>query len=80
MLVARVVSPASKLATHRMLHDDTATHSLGRLLDVGQVPPEQIYAGLDWLHQAQPAIERRLAREHLTGDVGADRKLTHLAR
>ena len=25
MLVARVISPASKLATHRLLHDDTAS-------------------------------------------------------
>jgi hypothetical protein len=69
MVVARVVSPASKLATHRMLHDDTATHSLGRVLGVGQVPPEQLYGALDWLHQAQPAIEQRLARQHLAGDT-----------
>ena len=69
MLVARVVSPASKLATHRMLHDDTATHSLGRVLGVGQVQPEQLYGALDWLHEAQPAIERRLARKHLAGDT-----------
>jgi hypothetical protein len=67
MVVARVVSPASKLATHRCLHDDTATHSLGRVLGVGQVQPEQLYAALDWLHEAQPAIERRLARKHLAG-------------
>ena len=67
MLVARVVSPASKLATHRMLHDDTATHSLGRVLGVGQLAPEPLYAALDWLHEAQPAIERRLARKHLAG-------------
>lgn len=67
MVVARVLSPASKLATHRCLHDDTATHSLGRLLAVGQAQPEQLYAALDWLHEAQPAIERRLARKHLAG-------------
>ena len=34
MLVARVLEPASKLATHRSLHDDTATSSLGRVLGV----------------------------------------------
>ncbi|MBK8527063.1 MAG: hypothetical protein IPL57_08155 [Rubrivivax sp.] len=32
MLVARVISPASKLATHRPVHDDTANTSLGRVL------------------------------------------------
>jgi len=69
MIVARVISPASKLATHRMLHDDTATHSLGRVLGVGQVQPEQLYGALDWLYEAQPTIERRLARKHLAGDT-----------
>ena len=67
MLVARVLTPASKLATHRMLHDDTATHSLGRVLSVGQVAVEELYQGLDWLQEAQLAIERRLARQHLAG-------------
>ena len=67
MLVARVLEPASKLATHRSLHDDTATSSLGRTLGVGQCGVDDLYRALDWLHQAQPAIERRLARQHLVG-------------
>jgi hypothetical protein len=69
MLAARVVAPASKLATHRMLHDDTATHSLGRVLGVGQVRCEELYGALDWLAAAQPTIERRLARQHLVGST-----------
>ena len=67
MLVARVLEPASKLATHRMLHDDTATTSLGRVLGVGQCNADGLYRALDWLHDAQPTIERRLARQHLLG-------------
>ena len=67
MLVARVLSPASKLATHRLLHDDTASSSLGRVLGVGQCRADDLYRALDWLHEAQPAIERRLARRHLAG-------------
>jgi hypothetical protein len=69
MLVARLLEPASKLATHRMLHDDTATSSLGRVLGVGQCSADDLYRALDWLHQAQPAIERRLARQHLLGST-----------
>jgi len=69
MLVARVVSPASKLATHRLLHDDTASSSLGRILGVGQCNADDLYRALDWLHDAQPAIERRLARQHLVGST-----------
>ena len=67
MLVTRVIEPASKLATHRLLHDDTASFSLGRVLGVGQCSADELYRALDWLHQAQPAIERRLARQHLVG-------------
>lgn len=69
MLVARVLEPASKLATHRMLHEDTATTSLGRVLGVGQCSVDDLYRALDWLHEAQPLIERRLARQHLVGST-----------
>ena len=69
MLVARLISPASKLATHRLLHDDTANSSLGRVLGVGQCSADDLYAALDWLHDAQPSIERRLARQHLVGST-----------
>ena len=69
MLVARVLWPASKLATHRMLHDDTATSSLGRVLGVGLCQADDLYRALDWLHQAQPTIERALARKHLVGST-----------
>jgi Transposase DDE domain len=67
MLAARVIEPASKLATHRQLCDDTASSSLGRVLGVGQCSADDLYRALDWLHDAQSAIERRLARQHLAG-------------
>ena len=69
MLVARVLEPASKLATHRSLRDETATSSLGRVLGVGQCSVDDLYRALDWLHEAQPLIERRLARAHLVGST-----------
>lgn len=67
MLVARIVEPASKLATHRQLHDQSASTSLGRVLGVGECSVDDLYRALDWLHEAQPVIERRLARQHLVG-------------
>jgi transposase len=69
LLVARVIAPGSKLATHRLLHDDTASSSLGRVLGVGQCRADDLYRALDWLHEAQPVIERRLARQHLVGST-----------
>ncbi len=67
LLVARVIAPSSKLATQRLLHEDTASSSLGRVLGVGQCGADDLYRALDWLHAAQPTIERRLARQHLAG-------------
>jgi transposase len=66
LVVARVIEPASKLATHRMLQADTAVNSLGRLLGVEATRQEEIYRALDWLAEQQPGIERRLVRKHLT--------------
>ena len=66
LVVARVIEPASKLATHRMLHADTAVNSLGRLLGVEATRQEELYHALDWLAEQQPGIERRLVRKHLT--------------
>ena len=43
LVVARVITPSSKLATQRMLSDDTAAHSLGRVLGLGQLQPEALY-------------------------------------
>jgi hypothetical protein len=59
--VARVVEPASKLATARQLSDATAAHSLGALLGLGEVDTDELYAALDRLHAAQPEIEQALA-------------------
>jgi hypothetical protein len=65
LIVARVLEPAAKLATARALDATTASHSLGVTLDLDRVTAKEVYAALDWLGQAQPAIERALARRHL---------------
>ena len=70
MLVARVLEPASKLATHRSLHDDTATLRWAACWAWGKPRSvDDLYRALDWLQEAQPAIERRLARAHLLGST-----------
>jgi len=66
MIVARVIDPASKLATARQLDSATATSSLGPLLGLGTVSEQDLYAALDWLVSQQPHIEQRLARKHLS--------------
>ena len=64
-LVARVLSPASKLATARQLSPATAASSLGAVLGLGEVDGNEVLNMLDWLLKRQPWIERSLARRYL---------------
>src|SRR5262245_8319290 len=43
MIVARLIDPASKLATARGLDDETATCSLGQVLGLGAVDEQELY-------------------------------------
>ncbi len=65
MIVARLIAPASKLATARMLDPATAASSLGDVLGLGPVDEDELYVALDWLGERQQAIEKALARKHL---------------
>lgn len=67
MIVNRIVAPASKLATARMLDEPTACASTGRVLGLGPVTALELYEALDWLLVRQPEVEKRLARKHLKG-------------
>src|SRR5712691_4571830 len=49
MIVARVLLPASKLATARMLGRATAACSLGVVLDIEDLNEDDLYEALDWL-------------------------------
>src|SRR6266446_772541 len=65
LIIARLLEPAAKLATARMLDPATASHSLGEVLGLGHVAAKEVYAALDWLGREQPFIEATLARRHL---------------
>ncbi|SAL07222.1 hypothetical protein AWB78_08480 [Caballeronia calidae] len=71
ILVARVVLPSSKHATHRTLCEQIATNSLSRLLKMDDIEVEQLYVALDWLSEPQEGLEKRLAKRHLNGSTGA---------
>ena len=65
MIVARLLDPASKLATARLLDAETASCSLGTVLGVTTVNEPELYDALDWLAEQQERIESALARRHL---------------
>ena len=68
-VIARLLFPASKLATARLLSPDSACSSLGSVLGLGRVSGSELLATLDWLRNRQPWIQRSLARRHLQGST-----------
>ena len=65
LILSRLLSPASKLATARGLHPDTLRDSLADVLELDAVDENDLYAAMDWLRERQEAIEQRLATQHL---------------
>jgi hypothetical protein len=65
MIVARVIEPGSKLATARGLNGETASTTLGEVLDVGEREVDDLYEAMDWLLARQQRIEDGLAKRHL---------------
>jgi len=65
MIVARVLEPASKLATSRALHPDTLSSTLGEMLHLGAITEDELYPAMDWLLPQQVRIENALAKRHL---------------
>jgi transposase len=62
LIAERRVFPSSKLANTRHWHDTT----LAEELDVGDSSAEQLYDAMDWLLERQSAIEKKLAKRHLS--------------
>ena len=65
MIVARVLEPASKLATCRALHPDTLGSTLGEMLHLDAITEDELYQAMDWLLPQQARIEDALAKRHL---------------
>lgn len=61
MVAARVLDPASKLATA----SGWGTTTLPEVFGVKDKTEDDLYRAMDWLLEQQPAIERRLAKRHL---------------
>ena len=64
LIAARVLGPASKLATARALAEATARDSLAETLGLGETSEDQLYAAMDWLLERQVVVEKHLAQRH----------------
>lgn len=65
LIAARILEPASKLATSRSLRPQTCHHTLGAELHLGALNEDDLYAAMDWLVARQDLIQAILARRHL---------------
>ena len=66
MIVARILQPASKLATARAPGGNGHDELVGRAgLGTGSNREQELYDALDWLLARQMRIENKLARKHL---------------
>ena len=65
LIVDRLLEPRSKLGFVRAANGQTASSSLGEVLELGAVAEREVYAALDWLLAQQPRVESALARRHL---------------
>lgn len=65
LVAARVLDPTSRLGLARMLDPETATSTLGAVLEVEGVTTDQLYAAMDWLGKRKERIEAKLAERHL---------------
>ncbi len=65
LVVARILSPRSKLSTNAALDAETAKHTLAQELQLGNVDVHQLYDAMDWLGDRQTRIENKLAKKHL---------------
>jgi len=65
LVAGRVLDPTSRLALARMLDPESATSTLGEVLEVEGVTADQLYAAMDWLVKRKARIEAKLAERHL---------------
>jgi transposase len=66
LIAARLISPGSKLAITRGLAAETAESTLGELMGVDDADEDECYAAMDWLFARQSAVEKALAKRHLS--------------
>jgi Transposase DDE domain len=67
MIVARVLEARSKLATARLLAEQTRSSSLSEVLGLQDIDEDDLYRAMDWLLERQPRIEKALSDRHLKG-------------
>ena len=69
MMVDRLIAPRSKLGFVRAVDEETASSSLGAILQLGRIKEREAYEALDWLLERQERIETSLARRYLEDGV-----------
>src|SRR5256712_395823 len=80
LIVARLLEPAAKLATARMLDPATASHSLGEMLGLGRVAAKEVYSALHLPGPDEPFLGGQRVRWRRDGGARARRGATSARR
>ncbi len=64
LIAARIIEPATKLATTRWWHTTTLAQEFG----VADADEDDLYAAMDWLLERQDAVQKKLSSRHLHDD------------
>lgn len=65
LIIDRIISGDSKLATVRHCSPETASTTLGEIFPLGDLDEHDCYAAMDWLLARQDKIQKTLAKKHL---------------
>ena len=64
MIADRLLGGDSKLSTVRHCCKETASTTLGSMLDLDKLEDRECYDAMDWLLERQEGIQKKLARKH----------------
>jgi len=66
LIAQRIILPCSKLGSVILLHRDTTVNTVSEELQIDDILLPETYAAMDYLYKRKKAIEKRLAKKHLT--------------
>ena len=65
LIAHRLIAPSSKLGLSRALSPETATSTLGEVLEIPGATEDELYGAMDALLGRQKTLEKALAQKHL---------------
>jgi transposase len=66
MIIMRIIKPSSKLSTAQSLYEETIFASLSQIMGLPTISEDDLYKAMDSLMIRQEAIEKKIAKNHIS--------------